>query len=101
MSKTIDKLIDDILELILEDMDCHHEVDQDEYGVHTSVEYSLNDEVKLRGKIKALLKPEVTEEFVEKWADKFEGFIYQNPGLIIDIDLLKQMLKEAGVGVKK
>ena len=49
MSKTIDKLIDDIIELILEDVDCHHEVDYDEDGVHTSVEYSLNDETKIRG----------------------------------------------------
>lgn len=64
MSKIIDKLIDDIIELILEDMDCHHEVDHDEDGVHTSVEYNLNNETKLRGKIKQLLKPGITEEWI-------------------------------------
>lgn len=42
-------------------------------------------------------KPEVDEEFVEKWADKFDGIAQE--GLIIDIDLLKQMLREAGVKV--
>lgn len=55
MSKTIDKLIDDIIEFILGDMDCHHEVDHEEDGVHTSVEYSLNDEMKLRGMIGELI----------------------------------------------
>lgn len=39
-------------------------------------------------------RPKVTEEFIEKWADKFDGFAQQR--LIIDIDLIKQMLKEAG-----
>ncbi len=43
-------------------------------------------------------KATVTEEFVEKWTDKFDGFAQQ--GLIIDIGLLKQMLKEAEVRVK-
>ena len=61
MSKTIDKLIDDIIELVLEDMDCHHEVDHDEDGVHTSVEYNLNDEARTRGKIKALIKNQEEE----------------------------------------
>ena len=61
MSKTIDKLIDDIIELILEDMDCHHEVDHDEDGVHTSVEYSLNDEAKLRGMIGELIDKAIEE----------------------------------------
>jgi len=52
---SIDKLIDDIIELILGDVDCHHEVDKDEDGVHTSVEYSLSDETKLREVIRALI----------------------------------------------
>ena len=56
MSKTTDKLIDDIIELILDDIDCHHEVDHEEDGVHISVEYSLGDEVKLRGMIGELIK---------------------------------------------
>ena len=62
MSKTTDKLIDDIIELILGDMDCHHEVDHDEDGVHTSVEYSLNDEMKLRGMIGELIDKAIEEE---------------------------------------
>ena len=78
MSKTTDKLIDDIIELILGDMDCHHDVDHDEDGVHTSVEYNLNDEVKLRGMIGELIdkaieeiqKPEVTEEWIEEKAQE-------------------------------
>lgn len=54
----MDKLIDDIIELVLDDMDCHHERDQDEYGrtTHCTVEYSLKDEAKLRDKIVALIK---------------------------------------------
>jgi len=52
----VEKLIDDIIELILGDMDCHHEVDHEEDGVHTSVEYNLNNETKLRGMIKELIE---------------------------------------------
>lgn len=55
MSKITDKLIDDIIELILGDMDCHHEVDHEEDGVHMSVSYSLNNETKLRGMIWELI----------------------------------------------
>jgi hypothetical protein len=82
MSKTTDKLIDDIIELILGDMDCHHEVDRDEDGVHTSVEYSLNDETKLRGMIgelieqsrEAIQEPEPTEPlgFLRKFSKEME-----------------------------
>ena len=61
MSKTTDKLIDDIIELILDDMDCHHEVDHDEDGVHTSVEYSFNDPMKLRGMIGELIEKAMEE----------------------------------------
>lgn len=56
MSNIIDKLIDNIIELILDDMDCHHEVDHEENGVHLSVEYSLNNETKLRGMIGELIE---------------------------------------------
>ena len=51
-----EKLIDDIIELILGDVDCHHEVDHDEDGIHLSVEYNLNDETKLRGMIGRLIE---------------------------------------------
>lgn len=58
MSKVIlDRLVDDILEVVLEDMDCHHEVDHDEDGTHTSVEYGFKHELKVRNKIIAILKP--------------------------------------------
>ena len=61
----MDKLIDDIIELILGNVDCHHEVDHDEDGIHTSVEYNLNNETKLRGMIgKLIQKPGVTEEWI-------------------------------------
>ena len=56
MSELIDKLIDDIIELILEDVDCHHEESHEEDGVHMSVEYSLNNETKLRGMIGGLIE---------------------------------------------
>ena len=49
------KLIDNIIELILGDVDCHHEVDHEEDGTHMSVEYNLNNETKVRGMIKALI----------------------------------------------
>ena len=52
----MEKLIDDIIELILGDVDCHHEQDHDEDGVHLSVEYNLNDETKLRGMIAELIE---------------------------------------------
>ena len=61
MSKTTDKLIDDIIELILGDMGCHHEVDRDEDGIHTSAEYSLNDEVKIRMWIGELIDKAIEE----------------------------------------
>ena len=55
MSKAIDKLVDDILEVVLDDMGCHHEVDHNEGGTYTSVEYNLKDESRVRNKILALL----------------------------------------------
>lgn len=51
----MNKLIDEIIELILDDVDCHHEVDHEEDGTHMSVEYNLNNETKVRGMIKALI----------------------------------------------
>ena len=41
----------------------------------------------------------VDMKFIERWTDKFDGFAQQ--GLIIDIDLIKQMLEEAGISIKK
>ena len=61
MSKTIDKLIDDIIELVLGDMDCHHEVDRDEDGAHISREYYLNNETKIRGMIGELIDKAMEE----------------------------------------
>ena len=70
MSEIIDKLIDDILELVIGDMCCHHEEDRDEDGHYTSVEYSFNNEVELRSKLVVILKKEVTEEWIEEKAKR-------------------------------
>lgn len=67
MNKTTDKLIDDIIELILDDMDCHHEQDRDEDGVHLSVEYSLNNETKLRGMIGELIEQSMEKKKPENF----------------------------------
>lgn len=56
MSEIIDKLIDDIIELILGDVDCFHDQDHDEDGIHLSVEYNLNNGTKLRGMIGELIE---------------------------------------------
>ena len=60
----MDKLIDDIIELVIGDMDCHHEVDHEENGTHMSVEYNLTGETKIRGMIK-----EMIEQYMEKGND--------------------------------
>lgn len=52
----MDKLIDDIIELILGDVDCHHEIDHDEDGTHAFVEYNLNNETKLGEMIRELIE---------------------------------------------
>lgn len=52
----MNRLIDDIIELVLNDMDCHHEVDYEEDGTHMSVEYSLNNETLLKERIERLIK---------------------------------------------
>lgn len=80
MSKTTDQLIDDIIELIVGDMDCHHEIDHDEGGIHTSVEYSLNDEVKIR-------------QWIGKLIDKAMEEI-QNPGAMEPLNFLRKFNKE-------
>lgn len=80
MSKTTDKLTDDIIELILDDIDCYHEVDHDEDGVHTSVEYSLNDETKIRGWIGKLIDKAMEE--------------LQNPGTMEPLGFLRKFSKE-------
>ena len=69
----MEKLIDNIIELVIGDMDCHHEVDHEEDGVHTSVEYNLTGETKIRGMIIELIeqwneKKKVTEEWIEEKA---------------------------------
>jgi len=89
----MEKLIDDIIELILGDMDCHHEVDHDEDGTHLSVEYNLNNETKLREMIRELIrKPKVTEEWIrdfirEKTDELME--IIDDPHMVLGRKLLK------------
>lgn len=103
MSKVItDKLVDDILEVVLEDMDCQHEVDHDEDGAHASVEYNLKYELKVRNKIIVLLKPYqqikemiqkpgVTEERIEEKAKE----IVEEIGYRIEGEYLKVHLDRA------
>lgn len=99
MSKVItDRLIDDILEVVLEDMDCHHEQDNDEDGVYMSVDYNLKNELKVRNKVIALLKPEVTEEWINKKArELFEkGIIYpegKENEAIISLDWARDFIR--------
>ncbi len=93
-----DKLIDDILELVIGDMCCHHESSLDEDGPSISAEYSFYNETKVRGMIGEMIeeaeeRPKVSELFMEKWAIKLSG--YERPR-----DLIFQMLKEAGVEIK-
>ena len=74
--EVINKLIDDIIELIIGDMCCHHEEDRDEDGVHTSVEYSLNNETKLRGMIRELIeqsKETEAQKFMKNYLETPEG----------------------------
>ena len=50
------QLMDDIIELILDNVDCHHEVDHEEDGTHMSVEYNLSRETIVRIKLRELLE---------------------------------------------
>ena len=58
----------------------------------------INTEYFIRQLVKEIQPQKPDEEKVkklmEKWADKFDAFIYNNPGLIIDVDWIKQMLQE-------
>lgn len=96
MSKTTDKLIDDIIDVILVNMDCHHEVDHDEDGTYMSVEYSLNNEARVRGKIMALLKPGVTEEWIEEKARKAMNMVYgaEGCGMYDCKDFIRSLVEE-------
>ena len=97
----MEKLIDNIIELILGDVDCHHEVDHDEDGVHTSVEYNLNNETKLRGLIRELIqKPGVTKEWIEKMAVDIAND-YGDVAFPNLITIVKRIIARAGVEVKK
>ena len=59
----MEKLIDDIIELILGDVSCYHEVDHDEDGSHMSVEYNLNREEIVRIKIRELLGESASKDW--------------------------------------
>ena len=56
MNKIIDRFIDNIIELVLEDMDCHHVESLDEDGHHMSVEYNIKYETVLKERIGKLIK---------------------------------------------
>lgn len=96
MSKAIDKLVDDILEVVLDDMDCHHEVEHDTGFTQTSVEYNLKYEAKVRGKILALLEPKVTEEWIEEKAVGLIERLGKRGTISIDFikDFIRSLVKE-------
>ena len=82
MNKLIDRLIDNIIELVLEDMDCHHVESLDEDGHRMSVEYNIKYETVLKERIGKLIeqwskKPEVTEEWIEEKAKKVTALFYR------------------------
>jgi len=54
--KITDDLLVNIIDAVLEHVDCHHTVDHDEDGIHTVVNYSLNNETKLWGMIRELIE---------------------------------------------
>ena len=96
----MDKLIDDIIELILGDVGCHHEVDHDEDGTHLSVEYNLNNETKLRGMIRELIqKPGVTKEWIEEMAVDIAND-YGDVAFPNLITIVKRIIAEAGVEIQ-
>lgn len=105
MSEKRNKLIFDIIELILEDMCCYHEESHDEDGVHTSVQYSLNSEPKLVGMIDKLIeqveeKPKVSQEFVENMTNRMEQLFMQTPSREDrEFFIQHEVLKDAGVEV--
>lgn len=59
----MEKLIEDIIDVILDDVNCHHEVDHDEDGDHISAEYNLNNEIKVKGMIKDLLQEKANKDW--------------------------------------
>lgn len=72
----MDKLIDDIIELILGDVCCHHEVSRDEDSYYASAEYSLDSERKIREKIGGLIEQfeeTASKETASKQRDEYNG----------------------------
>lgn len=49
-------LIDDIIELILDNVDCQHDQTHEEDGVHHTVEYSLDREAIVKIKIREMIE---------------------------------------------
>ncbi len=66
------KLIDDIIETILDDVNCHHEVDHDEGGSHSSVEYDLYNEVITRETIRRLIQEKANKNW-DNARDAYSG----------------------------
>lgn len=82
-----DEIIDNVIEVILGDVDCFHTQDLPEGGIYSESEYSLNNEAKVRGKIEALIKPEITEKWIgEKATELKEGLF----GIKMDFDNRKR-----------
>ena len=56
-----DDLLDDIIEVFIEHVDCHHTVDHDEDGIHPNKEYSITSEMIVKEKLRKLFDKEVIE----------------------------------------
>ena len=95
MSEILNKLVDDIIELILGDVCCHHEVSRDEESYYGSAEYSLDSEEKIKSKIITLLKspPEKEGLVVDAIISKYPVAVR-----ILLVQLIKQIEKEKKEG---
>lgn len=58
----MNQLINEIIEVVLGGVDCHHEVDHEEDGAHMSVEYNLNNETLIKLNIEELIKESMSKD---------------------------------------
>lgn len=94
----MEKYIEDIIEIILEDVSCDHQVGLDGAGkIYDDVTYCLKNEKEVIEKcIKAIpgKKPEITEGFIMNQAKIFQGLAETNAPLKIYKDFVAGMIKE-------
>lgn len=70
----MEKLIDEILDIFIDNVSCRHEVDWDEDGKHDHAEYNI-DELLVKQKIKAIIK-EPDEKLIEKKAKELHDELW-------------------------